>query len=173
MRASSVVVMLGVPASIATTTGGSTPRSPIPRPCRVRSAAIAAPISLITPLVIHGLRRGAPLPDLHALVGREVERVARPGLVGVVPGVEVAHDRRAELRRAVRVGDQPVRELLVAVEAAPDLRPAEEEPLVAAEAVDHGRRLAAQRDLVCLVRDGEAGEVGDVLAQGELALDAL
>src|ERR1700761_9656045 len=92
--------------------------------------------------------RGVRLPDLHALVGREEQRVGLLGLERVVPEVEVAHGRDPELRRAVRVGDQAVGKLLRPIEAAPHLAPAEEEALFTRGAVDDRRRLAAERELV-------------------------
>ena len=59
---------------------------------------------------------------------------------------------------------------VVAILAAPDLRPAEEEALVAGEAVDLRRGLAAERQLVGLERHRHAGQVADVLAERELAV---
>src|SRR5688500_5476847 len=82
-------------------------------------------------------RANSPLPDPDALLWREVQLVGRAGRVRVVPSVEVTHHRAAELRGAVRIGDEPVRELLVAIQTTPHLRPAEEESLLAGKAVDH------------------------------------
>jgi hypothetical protein len=48
---------------------------------------------------------------------------------------------------------------------APGLREAEVEALVGREALEHGFRLALLRELVGVVGIGEAGDVGDVLAQ--------
>ena len=53
----------------------------------------------------------------------------------------------------------------------PDLCPSEEETLLGREPVDVGRtRLALKRTLVGVVRDGQAGEVANILTQGELAV---
>src|SRR5690348_16999625 len=109
--------------------------------------------------------RVAISPDLHALLRREEERIGWRGRERCVPGVEVANHRRAELRGTMRIGDQAIGELALAIEPPPDLRPAEEEALIAREAVQHGRRLAAERQLVCGVGDGEPGQISDIFAQ--------
>src|SRR5690606_12029166 len=54
--------------------------------------------------------------------------------------------------------------------AAPCLRPAHEETLFAGEAVDDRRRPAGERQLPRLMRDRQAAEIADVLAQCELAV---
>src|SRR5687768_17695573 len=59
----------------------------------------------------------------------------------------------------------------VAIFGPPDLAEAEEEALVAGIAANHRRRLALQRHLIGVIGDGEAGEVGDILAERELAVD--
>ena len=63
--------------------------------------------------------------------------------------------------------------LASAVIPPPDLRPAEEEALIAGRPVDHRRILAAQRRLVGVISDRQAGKVGDILAQREFAVDLL
>ena len=67
-------------------------------------------------------------------------------------------------------GDELPQPLLAEL-AAPHLAPAEEEALHAGEAVEHGRRLAAERVLVGVERHGQAAEVADVLARGQAAVD--
>ena len=68
--------------------------------------------------------------------------------------------------------EQLLAQRVVAGLATPHLRVAEEEALVAGEAVDHRRRLAVLSDsVVGGVRDLEAAEVADVLAQRQLAVD--
>src|SRR3546814_9147486 len=59
----------------------------------------------------------------------------------------------------------------LAIFGAPHLRPALVEALVAGRAVDHGRRLAAQRTMIGVERHRKAREIGDVLAQRQPALD--
>src|SRR5580692_9729373 len=51
----------------------------------------------------------------------------------------------------------------------PALGVAKEETLVAVQAVDHRRRLVAQRMMIGVERDQRAAEIGDVLAHGEIA----
>ncbi len=60
---------------------------------------------------------------------------------------------------------------LVAHLGRPALRIGDEEALVAGEAVDHRRFLAAQAGAVGLVGRLQAGDVGDILAQRQLAVD--
>ena len=79
----------------------------------------------------------------------------------------------AELARAVRIGLEPRQQVLLAVLARPDLAPAVEEALVAGEPVDDRCLLAGEREHVGLVRDGEAAEIADVLAERELAVDGV
>src|SRR5690606_30478845 len=73
--------------------------------------------------------------------------------------------------RRMRIRQQALAEVGLAIVAPPDLGPAEIEALVAGKAVDHRGLLAAQRGDISVVGKGEAGEVGDILAHGELALD--
>ena len=113
----------------------------------------------------------AILPDADPALGREEQGLARRGAEGRIPGIEIAHDGDALLGRRMRIGQQPLQQIGLAIFAPPDLRPAEIETLVAGHAVDHRRRPAAQRMLVGVIGDGEAGEVGDILAERERALD--
>ena len=53
----------------------------------------------------------------------------------------------------------------------PGLGVSEEEALVAGQAVDHRRWLAASEALIGVVGRGEAGDVGDILAERQLAVD--
>ena len=57
--------------------------------------------------------------------------------------------------------------------AAPHLAKAHVEALVARQAIEHGRRLAAQRDFIGFIGDRHARVVGDVLAQGQRAVDVV
>src|ERR1700719_3683818 len=52
----------------------------------------------------------------------------------------------------------------------PTLGVAQEEALIAGEAVDHRCRLVAERMMIGVERDQRAAEIGDVLAHGEIAL---
>src|SRR3546814_1646532 len=73
------------------------------------------------------------LPDANPLFRRQIERIVGGNVVGVIPLIEIAHDRDARLRRRMRIGDQPLEEVVLAVVAAPDLCPAEIEALVSGQ----------------------------------------
>src|SRR5690606_18154696 len=75
------------------------------------------------------------LPDLHALVRRQVETLAGAHVEGGVPRIEIAHDRGTLLGGRVRIGEQPLQQVRLAIFAPPHLRPAEIEALVPGEAV--------------------------------------
>src|SRR3546814_2691903 len=71
----------------------------------------------------------------------------------------------------MRVGRDLLRQILRAIVAAPHLRPAEEETLVAGQPANHRRFLAAERLLVGVISDGQAGEIADILTQREAAVE--
>ena len=111
------------------------------------------------------------LPDFDALLRRQIQLLALGHFEGRVPGVEIAHGLRAEAPGCVHIGEDCVAQRLVAVLSAPGLCKAQEEALVWCEPVQCLRLLALQRQLIRVVGGGQAGHVGDVLAQGELAVD--
>src|SRR6202041_3521195 len=77
------------------------------------------------------LTRSSPSPDMHSLVGRQVQLVAGLDAEGGVPGIYVAHDSvDAGFARAVGIGHHLIAHGFVAVERPPDLCPAEKEALV-------------------------------------------
>src|SRR5438876_2374007 len=116
--------------------------------------------------------RGARSPEDDALVGRDVHPVARARPERFVEGGLVhGGSIGAKFGWRVRIDLHQADDLGLARLLLPRLRPAEEEALVAGPAVDHGRGVALEGDVVGLVGDGEAGVVGDVLAQRELAVD--
>ena len=59
----------------------------------------------------------------------------------------------------------------LAGEQAVGLGEGEEEALIAGQPADHRRRPAAQRRMIGVERGGEAGDVGDILAEGQLAVE--
>src|SRR5215204_4163427 len=125
-------------------------------------------------LVSHHRRPASTLslPNLAALVGRAHHRVAELALEGFG---ELRHVREravdAEATQRVRVGGDPLARVLRSDVLRPDLRPAEEEPLLGREAGDGLRaRLAFERLLVGRVGHGQAAEVSDRLADDELAV---
>src|SRR3546814_9695735 len=71
----------------------------------------------------------------------------------------------------MRIGRDPLRQILLAIVAAPHLRPAEEETLIAGQPANHRRFLAAERLLVGVISDGQAGEIADILTQREGAIE--
>src|SRR5690606_8993943 len=102
--------------------------------------------------------------SIHLVAGLRVERLMELG--------DVHDDRvRAVFARAVRVGEQALAQFVIAIFAGPSLRPADEEALIAREAVDDRRFLALQRQLVGAIGHREARQVGDVLAHREIAVD--
>ena len=88
-----------------------------------------------------------------------------------VPGVEVADRLGAPAAGGVAVGGDQVAQRRLAGALAAALGVAEEEALVAGQAVDHRRRAAVQRGAIGVVGGGEAGEIGDILAQRQLAVE--
>lgn len=84
--------------------------------------------------------RGA-LPDTDALARSQMQGLSFSRSEGIVPSVHVAHDRRAMLDGCVRVGEQPLDKVGLAILAAPDLGPAQKEALVAGRAVNDRRGL--------------------------------
>jgi hypothetical protein len=113
------------------------------------------------------------LEDADAVFGREPHAVVGGDVEGGVEGVEVAHRVAASLLRRVRVdGEEHLGGLLAGL-AHPDLRPADEEPLVTGVAVEDRRLLVTEREPVCRVPDPDAGEVTDVLTDGEGTVDEI
>src|SRR5262245_53555519 len=104
---------------------------------------------------------------MNALVRRQV--VAGAGRhVGEsrVPTVVVSNGAvYAKFVRAVRIGEDSLARGAIARLAAPTLAEREIEPLIARQAIEDGRYLAAQRNPIGLVRDDEAGEIGNVLPE--------
>jgi len=110
------------------------------------------------------------LPDLHALVGREVKLLALLDVEGRVPGVDVAHRQRPELAGRVTVGQNALAKCLVSHFCGPRLSEGDEEALVSSEAVEHRGFLAAERVLVGIVRGCQTRDIRDILAESQLAV---
>src|SRR4051812_39026523 len=123
------------------------------------------------PRLTLGMTKGE-LPDVNALFGLHVILVAFLHTERFVPRVDVTERReRADHAGRVRVGHHLLAQRGIALEGPPHLTPAEEHALLAGEAVDDGRRLAAERHLVRVEREQDAAEVGDVLAHRRAADD--
>ena len=73
----------------------------------------------------------------------------------------------------MRVREQSLLQFFVAVFTPPHLSPADKKALITCETVHDWRILALQRKLIGSVRDAHAAKVADVLAQSELAVDAV
>src|SRR5205823_7535148 len=110
-------------------------------------------------------------PHAYAIRGSEVQLLARFDAERVIPRIEVAHRVGAILGRGVAVGDDPLSQGGLADLLTPALREAQEEQLPAAEAGSPGRGLALERAPPGVVRDRQAGDVGDVLAERLFAVD--
>src|SRR6185503_20151964 len=111
-------------------------------------------------------------PDVHALIRREIELVARLHVERLVPGVDVPDDAvDAIFLRAVRVGKELRAQRPLARLALPALGVGDEEALVAGIAVDH-RRLAVAGDVAAVGRVSrfQTAEIAEILAEGQLAL---
>src|SRR5690606_5202967 len=98
---------------------------------------------------------GHALPNPHALGGRQIELLTGPYVEGVVPGVEVTDGQGPIFARRVDVGEQRAPQRRLAVLRAVVLRPAQKEPLVAGETVQHRRGATAERQLPGVVGDGQ------------------
>src|SRR3546814_19190872 len=73
----------------------------------------------------------------------------------------------------MRIGDRPLAEVVRAVVAAPDLCPAEIEALVSGQTAVHRRLPAVERGSIGVIGDGDTGEVADILAERQRAVDVL
>src|SRR5688572_726661 len=94
-------------------------------------------------------------PDFDALVRRQIVLVARLHVERFVPRIDIANGPDALDIRRVPIRDHYLAQIFIAMLDSEELRPAEEEALVAGEAVDHRRRLTAERTLVGIVGDCE------------------
>ena len=121
---------------------------------------------------VAAFRPAAGLPDGGALFDGEVEGIAFPDAEGLVPGVDVRQGTvDAPFAEGMRVGLGEQANLLVADVARPDIGVGEEESLLRGEAVGIVAKGLGRHEFL---EGGEgylqAAMVGDVLAQGELAV---
>ena len=106
-------------------------------------------------------------------LGFEIKLVARLHTERCVPRVHVAlRERAARRTRRVRVREHLRTQSVVARLATPGLREGQEEALIAGEAVENGRLVSLEGELVGGVGHFEAAEIADVLAHRELAVHA-
>src|SRR4051812_20915391 len=111
----------------------------------MRRPGAARPASAAASCMSTPARRARPFasPDPHPLARREVQLLARLDGERVVPGVLVAHRIRPVFGRGVPVRDDALAQGGLADLLPPALRVADEELLIAGEARDGGRFLAA------------------------------
>src|SRR3954463_1723848 len=134
----------------------------------------AGPTSRFTGMFDARARSGAghlasPQPD--ALVRWDVVLVAGLHAERVVPRVHVARGSDdAPVRRAVGVGQDLPADAGLAALAPPDLREAQEVPLLAGVAVDDRRGFAVERVVIRLQRNLEPREIADILTHRQLAV---
>ena len=107
----------------------------------------------------------------HPPIRRQIQLLSRLHVEGGIPRVEIPHGHRAERVGRMTVDRDSLAQRGVAHLGCPRLRVGEEEALVPGEALDHGRLFFAQRSSVGIVGRGKAGDVGDVLAKRQLAVD--
>src|SRR5260221_6506070 len=110
-------------------------------------------------------------PDLRAVLGLAPHRVPFLDAEGVVERLEV-HQRAdgADGAGRVGIGGKLLAQGILAHVGAPHLRPREEEALLGREPVDELFLLAGDRALERFVGEARAAEIGDVLAEGQLAV---
>src|SRR5260370_37358088 len=85
------------------------------------------------------------LPNIHAPLRRQVHLVAFLDAECGVEPLLIDHRRgTAHRRRRMRIGLDALNALSLAHLASPHLHPAEIQPLIAGETIDHGRRAARQ-----------------------------
>src|SRR5882672_1319389 len=113
------------------------------------------------------------LPEPYASTRGNVIPVSRPHVrERSIPPVHVSHHAvDPVLGRTVRVREQALARGFVLHLGAPALPERQEEALISGVAVQNRRGLAAQGDVVRLVRDAHARQVGDVLSERQLSVD--
>src|SRR5690606_25815520 len=151
-------------ARVAAVTAAGPAGGPRPRPPRApwngKGPARAGPFRI---------HLAVGLPDPHAGVALADHRVAGRALERLGEGCEVGRRAdRAEVRRRVRIGGDAHAQLRGGDVPAPDGGPVGEEALVAGQAVDQRSLGAFGGALHGVVGGGQAAQVGDVLAEGEL-----
>ena len=84
----------------------------------------------------------------------------------IVPGIQVARSVRAVLLGSMAVGGKLPAQCRIAYFGSPTLPEANEEPLIAAEAILHDICSAFKREPIGVIRRQETGHVGDVFTEG-------
>ena len=113
----------------------------------------------------------AHLPDPHPRLGLEVEPLPRPHVERVVPCIDVADGGDAVALRGVAVRGELGAQRLLATLAAPASREPDEELPVLLPDVCLVGGFGAEGSAVGVEGRGKAGQVGNVLGLGQLAVD--
>src|SRR3546814_5056597 len=122
---------------LAGTSVGATEPAPLPKSASAEGRLVA---------VNAGLSLAGASPDADAVFRRQIQRLARLYLEGLIPRVKIARDPSPLDRRRMRIGGDALRQILLAIVTPPHLRPAEEEALVTGRAVDQiGRASCRER----------------------------
>src|SRR5690348_11584658 len=106
------------------------------------------------------------LPDANAIGRGKIQFLSGLRFEGLVPRVHVPDDVGPERVRRVRVRQQALAKVRLAVVAPPYLRPAEVEALIRGHAIDDWRGSPVERRDVRVVGYRQTGQVGDILTHG-------
>src|SRR5262249_46474854 len=118
------------------------PRGSISRACAIRRSAMRAEAS--------SMRGGlVVLPDMHALVGRQIKLIAFFDAKSLIPSIDIADDAVGPvLARRVGIAHHLLAQKILAQRLFPDLAEGEEEALIAGLAVDHRRLFAGKGEMI-------------------------
>src|SRR3546814_20927841 len=119
---------------LAGTSVGATEPAPLPKSASAEGRLVA---------VNAGLSLAGASPDADAVFRRQIQRLARIYLEGLISRVKIARDPSPLDRRRMRLGGDALRQLLLAFVAPPHMFHAEEARTGAARATHHQRLLNA------------------------------
>src|SRR5579872_98549 len=111
------------------------------------------------------------LPDPDPLLRRYIFLIRSLYVESGIPGIEIANLKRAIVARRMSVGEHLLAQGSITALLRPGLRERDEKLLVARETVLRGSGLTGERKLPRVVGGRETAEVGNVLAQGLLAVE--
>src|SRR6188474_3632819 len=107
---------------------------------------------------------------MNAIRRRKVQLLPGHDAESVIPPIKVAHTVGAIFFWSMPVRGDPSTEFGFTVFASPALAIADEEPLIAGETIGCAIRLSLQRQVIGIVSAHQAGDVGDIFAQGLMAV---
>ena len=112
------------------------------------------------------------LPDFDPLFRRKIKIVFRRNIKSVIPSVEITYNTVSTVfTRAMRVCFQTVAEGFITEFDLPDLRPSEEEPLIACKAINNRRFFTIQRPFISVISHLNARQIANVFTQSEAPID--